>query len=360
MSRNQYYFGNLLEKSTEDALLAAGSFFIKTKELQQTIDTSTRDYKIFFRWLYSVIIRLMEESVPEDVAAVRQQEINYLAEFIKNFDDINEKIVDGDSVKRKFNLERVGQYLLDKELVFPAVEVNPKSWECLLQENRCLAAYGSVFKHHKTRSLVQELNHLKAAIDLAFQKPETTLGNEFKLSRSIPLRQESPHFDVTQTYAETGQFCIRQSESEFIYFENSAETFYGVKVKLSVQGQAHEFTLRHLQFYNESTLSILLRSKDARVSTHFLQYPVAKLRELCRPFSSYAEIRTVNGYEVIDENLLRPVEGIDGHRLAVSGSRKVASLLSESQKTIRVYEMEVDDDDEENMDNSSLNVSMEN
>lgn len=83
---------NLLDESIDTVVLNAGSLLIKTKELQQTIETSMRDYKIFFRWLYAVIVRLMDETVPDDVAAVRQQEINYLAEFLKNLDDINEKV----------------------------------------------------------------------------------------------------------------------------------------------------------------------------------------------------------------------------------------------------------------------------
>lgn len=89
---NKFFLQNLLDESIDIVVLNAGSLLIKTKELQQTIETSMRDYKIFFRWLYAVIVRLMDETVPDDVAAVRQQEINYLAEFLKNLDDMNEKV----------------------------------------------------------------------------------------------------------------------------------------------------------------------------------------------------------------------------------------------------------------------------
>lgn len=64
----------------------AGALLIKSLEVEQAIQQSTRDYKIFWGWLYGVIIRLMGESVPDDVAAVTQQDIMYLADFLKTFD----------------------------------------------------------------------------------------------------------------------------------------------------------------------------------------------------------------------------------------------------------------------------------
>lgn len=59
---------------------------IKSLELQQAIEQSTRDYKIFWGWLYGVIIKFLEDSVPDEVAAVSQQDITYLAEFLNTFD----------------------------------------------------------------------------------------------------------------------------------------------------------------------------------------------------------------------------------------------------------------------------------
>lgn len=69
-----------------EASLNAGAFLIKSLELQQVIELSNRDYKIFWGWLYGVIVRLMDETVPDDVAAVSQQDVMYLAEFLNTFD----------------------------------------------------------------------------------------------------------------------------------------------------------------------------------------------------------------------------------------------------------------------------------
>ena len=86
MNKNSFYYRELLGSLSNEALINAGSFLIKSYELQQTIDISTRDYKIFFRWLYVAIIRMLDEAVPDDIATVTQQEINYLAEFLNDFD----------------------------------------------------------------------------------------------------------------------------------------------------------------------------------------------------------------------------------------------------------------------------------
>ena len=112
LSRNKRAYGTLLlEPVIEEALQKAGSFLLKAFELQQTIDQSTRDYKIFFRWLYSVIIAQLEENVPDDIGQMTQQELNYLAQFLATLDDDEDGLRDTfkkpEQLQRKFNLEKV-------------------------------------------------------------------------------------------------------------------------------------------------------------------------------------------------------------------------------------------------------------
>lgn len=91
-------FQPLLGDLSHEAMRNAGAFLIKSLELQQTIEISTRDYKIFWCWLYGVIMRLMDEQVPDDISAVSQMDITYLAEFLSNF-DINGYDCDGNHTK---------------------------------------------------------------------------------------------------------------------------------------------------------------------------------------------------------------------------------------------------------------------
>lgn len=112
LSRNRRGYGRLLlEPVIEEALQRGGSFLLKAFELQQTIDQSTRDYKIFFRWLYAVIMAQLEENVPDDISQMTQQELNYLAEFLATLDDDEDGLRDAfkkpEQLQRKFNLEKV-------------------------------------------------------------------------------------------------------------------------------------------------------------------------------------------------------------------------------------------------------------
>lgn len=91
MQDNILIFQPILGALSNDAVQNAGAFLIKAMELQQAIEQSTRDYKIFWAWLNSVIMRLMEEPVPDDMAAFSQQDIIYLAEFLSNFDIFDEE-----------------------------------------------------------------------------------------------------------------------------------------------------------------------------------------------------------------------------------------------------------------------------
>lgn len=96
----------ILGTISNEASQNAGAFLIKSLELQQAIEQSTRDYKIFWGWLYGVIIRFLEESVPDEVAAVSQQDITYLAEFLNTFDQ-DEELGEG-----KYGFLNVGQFML--------------------------------------------------------------------------------------------------------------------------------------------------------------------------------------------------------------------------------------------------------
>lgn len=125
----------------------------------------------------------------------------------------------------------------------------------------------------------------------------------------------------------------------------------------------------NLQFYNESTISMLIAasSRDLDYETKlFAQFSIQKIqpRLLGLKLTEHVDITqlatSLNFYEMLDTNSLRTLEVHDGHMISVSGSRKIASVLSESRKRLRHYEMEVEDDDDENdisQNNESLDVS---
>ncbi|KAH0505984.1 Anaphase-promoting complex subunit 4 [Microtus ochrogaster] len=97
----------------EDAITAVGSFILKANELLQVIDSSMKNFKAFFRWLYVAMLRMTEDHVLPELNKMTQKDITFVAEFLT--EHFNEA---PDLYNRKgkyFNVERVGQYLKDED-----------------------------------------------------------------------------------------------------------------------------------------------------------------------------------------------------------------------------------------------------
>lgn len=60
-----------------------------------------------------------------------------------------------DRKKRKFNLERVGQYLQNQNLQKLSRISVTSDWNKLLEQNECLKNSNFIYPHHKELSLVQ-------------------------------------------------------------------------------------------------------------------------------------------------------------------------------------------------------------
>ena len=382
MVKNEYYYKALIGDISNEAITNCGDFLIKAYELQQVIDTSTRDYKIFFRWLYVVIIRLMEETVPEDNQNLTQQEINYLADFLNNFDLIateDEASLLGDTQK-KFNLERVGQYLEDRDLQFPSKLDATNQWSTLLDQNECLKSCPFIYPHHQNLSLIQQHNLLRNSIQQIFEKPKTVVGEDFKLKGIVWNKFEGPKWDkigVTHINLENDNvalFALLESEKCLLIIECGDDSRPKIlKMQLDEKPQHFEnknighLSFKHVQFFNEETLTILLNNHlGSKNETYFLQFSIRSAREILAYEQQNYMIdfqtasKNVNACSLIDESSLKLLEGIDGSTIAVSGPRNVASVLSESRKTIRIYLMDEDEDDDELEMLSANNSSFEN
>ena len=66
----------------------------------------------------------------------------------------------------------------------------------------------------------------------------------------------------------------------------------------------------------------------------------------------------VNLCDVADPNLSKPFQDISPRQLSVSGPRKVAAILSENKRKIRLLETEVDPEDEDDEDEETGDDNM--
>lgn len=346
----------------------------------------------------------MDETVPDDIAAVSQQDIIYLAEFLNTFDgddstiDNPEQLIETMSTtntttteqsrKKRFNLERVGQYLEDKNLQIPSGYNLTQKWAQLLDENECLKECDIFYPHDKHLSLVQQHNVLKQSISEFFSRPETLMGNNFQPKMSIDCTVVVTD-DMTSTNApqlshwniESDGICLfamLMAQKVLFLIELSAATKQTRAIRLEFQEKRFfdekyaafgELQFRDLQFYNDHHLSLLLLADhQGKMVNCFVQFPLASVRNRMTIMASTTttggsldQLMPVNMFDVLDAQIIRMLDGADSCRISVSGSRKVAALLAESKKRIRLYETEVEDEDDDldMSQNASVDVSKE-
>lgn len=369
MHQNSFYYKDILGEVSNEAVINTGAFLIKSFELQQTIDKSMRDYKIFFRWLYIAITRLLDETVPEDIGTINQQEINYLSEFLFNFEQNREESIDDTGEKEiKFNLERVGQYLADKELIIP-VQDDECIWAQLLLTNECLQSNGIIYPHHKKMSLIQQKNLMRKSIDELFGRLKTTVGSDFKLrhkDHSNTLQSGEDDRKIVTSHVIDGDgdeasnmFTILMSvDCVLLVICTAHSQIKTVELKFQdrsdcIVSSVGQLSFLDVKFYNPKLISVLMKNQvDSRSFTCFMQLPVNRVTE--NVINSSNDLISLNLYSLIDDLNFKVLDGFNGSAMAVSGSRKVAAFLATNLKIMRLYDMEVEDDDPDDDDSNLL------
>lgn len=289
----------------------------------------------------------------------------------------------------KFNLERVGQYLDNHNLQNQSRLCLASDWKKLLAQNECLQNSGSIYEHHKEMSLIQEHNNLRESINRVFEKPNALISLKFEMHYCFDICEISDNPDIIwhncEAYDANTTFFTAAIEKKTIYFMEmtpysesmrmaklSLEAFPEIeKMSLdesgdyrsqgqsvsraipSLQCQFPGLELVHFQYYNEKILCVLFRyKKDHYWSNCFVQLPIDSLRAQSRviPLRSRVnvdkELPCIPFSNVIDADNVRALEIHDGCLLAVSGGRKIATILTGSRKKIYHYETEVEEDDE--------------
>lgn len=100
-----------------------------------------------------------------------------------------------------------------------------------------------------------------------------------------------------------------------------------------------------LKFYSQDYLSLLVLNQENNTSC-LIQLPVNHAI-LNNPLNMRSDF-IVNLNQIADRSLLKPFQDISPRKLAVSGPRKVAAILSENKRKIRLLETEVDVEEEDN------------
>lgn len=337
------------------------------------------------RWLYVVILKLTGERVPPEVSRVSQQDLTFIAEFLRGFDQAGGK----DGPRKGVNLERLGQYLRKGEELRTCLTPEGSEWAAMLSENFCLQNHPLIVKQDLSLSLPQSHTKLVDSINTVFGQAYhglvklftptavslpslststlsashsqiITCDKNLLLAVSDMNRKLLRLFKVFQNPNDENSLGIetitidvdrRQGRSKRIDGSVKVEVNENWKVKnrVSLSGsEAKEIAssgnslIGDLQFYSEDYLSLLVLDQHAHSST-FVQLPLSQIFTF-----GMKEIIGMNEMVVLSGGTWpKPIQGIAASRLAVSGARKVAAILSESNRKIRILEIEVEEEDED-------------
>ncbi|XP_075996458.1 anaphase-promoting complex subunit 4 [Genypterus blacodes] len=376
----------------EDAITAVGSFSLKANELLQVIDKSMKNFKAFFRWLYVAMLRMCEEHVPPELNKMTQKDIAFVADFLSEHFSQDDELFDRKG--KYFNVERVGQYLKDEEedLVSPP-NTKGNQWLQFLQESTHLKESPLLFPSYPQKSLHFVKRMMEGVIELCLQKPAEVIGESVRQAVLLPLYTVPESSENTPRLFELPSLWNdRKTNMHYVVFSMpkvSASKLYLLRratdpnshpansvmsIDVSQQldserdGDAPEqrdYVCRCLdaRFYDDDVLTVVLQGTDVENSRRVLaQLPLASALSCHTHFTWDPNLRLDQQSSLIPcqgpvpVNQWRDMENMKAHFVAVSGVRKVACVLSANLRHIRVYEMDVEDEEDEE-GNESQNAS---
>nr|CAI5818293.1 unnamed protein product [Callosobruchus analis] len=343
----KYEIVGLSEEQITQAIQSCGAFLIKAGEIQQIINHSVINYKAFFRWLYGAILTLMDETVPGEIHRMTQQDVAYITEFLQNFDRVGGK--DGGG----FVMEQLGQYLADEPLSAEPINGDPDSWEAFLEENACLKNHPAILKRAIGTSLVQQFKDVAVKVASIFTTPRASLSKYFTKVRTLDIykcdttdvpKVTSVNFgkDVLFAFAPTSH---DGSSVLLVHLGESPELLRGAKMSFDPR------RVVDLQFYSSAILSVLV--EDVVSSTAFLlQLTVPSCGdeqiELGAPLAATV---LVTNYE--DFPAAKDVK-MQASAIAVSGSRRVGAVLADNRRKVKLFEMEAEEEEDEDITGISV------
>lgn len=333
----------LEEEAVAEAFSAAGAFLIKSTEVQLVIDESMKRYKAFFRWLYAIILRFADDRVPDlTMSDINQQDLDFIAEYLQKLDIQTDE--DG-FTKRHCFLDRLGQYLDNRDLTTPSESENDNQWQKLLEVNPCLQNHCSVVKRCKNTSLVQQHEHLEKALSKVFRTPEYAIGNMFQLKKIV---------NIADTSFKKITMCSVDDNTIIISFIKLTSPLVFHMVKVAAEGNSCEAELKtvtfksedrlvmkclDVQFYHSESLSVLFEEQDDNKNAVIAQIKSKYIYENC--------CSLIDADVLKNSIAVRQIPDFVASNFAVSGSRKVAVVLSSGRRKVRLFEMEAEDEDEE-------------
>ncbi|XP_074848671.1 anaphase-promoting complex subunit 4 isoform X2 [Carettochelys insculpta] len=367
----------------EDAITAVGSFILKANELLQVIDSSMKNFKAFFRWLYVAMLRMSEDHVLPELNKMTQKDITFVADFLtEHFNEAPELY---NRKGKYFNVERVGQYLKDEDddLVSPP-NTEGNQWFNFLQNSIHLKESPLLFPYYPQKSLHFVKRQMEGIIDQCLQKPANVIGKSVHQAICLPLYKGSKSEDSTpRLFKLPFMWNDKSSNLHYVLFsmlESAASKIYILRQHTDVSRSANNgllavdfgnflnnsinetsdtsfYSCVDAHFYDDETITVVLTENAEQEGKERIlaQLPLSSVYvddDQEKKFSWNSSKRLdeqsddIPTRTVFLESQWRVLENMKAQYVAVNGIRKVSCVLSSNLRHVRVFEMDVEDDGE--------------
>ncbi|KAH0616270.1 hypothetical protein JD844_027265 [Phrynosoma platyrhinos] len=357
----------------EEAITAVGSFILKGNELLQVIDSSMKNFKAFFRWLYVAMLRMSEDHVPPELNKMTQKDITFVADFLtEHFNEI-------------FIHTILFQYLKDEDddLVSPP-NTEGNQWFNFVQNSNHLKESPLLFPYYPQKSLHFVKRQMEGIIDQCLQKPADVIGKSVHQAFCMPLYKASKSEDPTsQLFKLPFLWNDKSSNLHYVLFtmlENSISKIYILRRHTDISRSANNgllavdfghflnnsinessstsfYSCLDAHFYDDDTITVILAENLEQEGKERIlaQLPLSSIyteenQELELSWNSGQRLDMqcdgIPTHTVTIEGQWRVLENMKAQYVAVNGIRKVSCVLSSNLRHIRVFEMDVEDDGE--------------
>ncbi|XP_033848043.1 anaphase-promoting complex subunit 4 [Periophthalmus magnuspinnatus] len=379
--------------AVEGAITAVGSFSLKANELLQVIDKSMKNFAAFFRWLYVAMLRMCEEHVPPELNKMTQKDIAFVSDFLSEHFSENKELFDRKG--KYFNVERVGQYLKDEEedLVSPP-NTKGNQWLKFLHESTHLKESPLLFPSYPQKSLHFVKRMMERVIEQCLQKPAEVIGKSVHQAVFLPLytvpesSENTPRlFELPSLWNDKKAkvhnvvFSMpKMSPSKLYLLQKATDPHRHIannvmSIDLShildnvdddnaTAHSSYVYSCLDARFYDDEMLTIILQEPEGENGRRILaQLPLTSTLGCDTEFMWEPNKRldqqtsAIPCQGIVLGNQWRELENMKAQFVAVNGIRKVACVLSANLRHVRVFEMDVEDEDDEGVD--SQNVTAE-
>jgi anaphase-promoting complex subunit 4 len=367
--------------SLENCIQVLNNFSLKAQEFLFVTDNSLQNLKVFFTWLYSTMMRLSDEPLPNVMQeGPTPEELKMIIDFLKN--RFKPMSVDEEDQRQTFNLDRVGQYLLAEDLKIVKDETSSSGlWDDIVADSLIAAGDEDVswlMGKCTDMSLVQSFDHFISTIDVSFNTCKTCLKSSIIETADMTL-YDNDRCVSWRIPSVIGSFSMVDNAAFMIYFTSpDDDDDSSLYVCRCTQGQltsgrliiakqdddddglpaSNSYIINDVRYYSDEMMSILYSSSSTTSLRHYTiaQLPISILLSSVATSDGPSTSSCLSPpFDVMNDLLqVTSLEQFQGKRICVSGPRKVAAIVSTGGRRIQLYDVDTEQDEDDDNDNDDV------